>query len=404
MTPRDLVATPGRQLALAAVGLALILAVLTSVYFLWLRTPYAVLFTDLRPADAATIVAELDKKKTPYRLAEESRTILVPGKLADTTRLSVMTQELPLKGTVGFELFNKSDMGLTEFAQQINYRRALQGELARTIMALADVETARVHLSLAENSVFREDRRPAKASVTLIPRAGHSFTPRTIRGVQSLVAAAVQDLAVANVVVLDAQGAVITLEGAEPVPVDAAGALEESFARPIRLALARAFPARDLDVAVSAPAGVEQLSDLAGPQAAEADATLVPPPRLYGLLVRVMVQGEVTPEDRARIQQLAIAAGGLDPALGDALTVTALTTAGPAPAGERAVSLAAAATGPPGWVVSIGLAVVLLVLSALAFLLHRRRPLPRPMSEAQRARYAARLSDLLTQEPHRAAP
>jgi flagellar M-ring protein FliF len=408
MTPKDLVATPARQLGLAALGLVVILAALTAAYFLWLRTPYKVLFTDLRTADAATIVAELDKKKTPYRLADEGRTILVPGKLADGTRLSVMSQDLPLKGTVGFELFNKSDMGLTEFAQQINYRRALQGELARTIMALDGVESARVHLSLAEASVFREDRRPAKASVTLIARTGHSFTPRTIRGVQSLIAAAVTDLALADVVILDGQGAIITADAAPAPTLNPAGDLAETFALPIRAALGEAFPSRTLDVVVAVPAGAEQLNLDAAADAASSGATdpLAPRPRLFGLSVRVMVDGALTAEDRARIQQVTIAAGGLSPTLGDALTVTALGAAPAAaePAPQAGASTLAPAQRSSSWVVSALLAVLLVALLGLALTLQRRGPSSRAMSAAERTRYAERLSHLLAEEPERAAP
>src|SRR5262245_47173076 len=130
------------QIPLVVAGVVLIAAVLAGGYFAWFHPRNAVLFKDLRPMDAATIVAELDKRKVAYELRDGGQTILVSEKIVDSTRLAIMSQELPLKGVVGFELFNKSDMGLTEFAQQINYRRALQGEIARTIMALDTVESA----------------------------------------------------------------------------------------------------------------------------------------------------------------------------------------------------------------------------------------------------------------------
>jgi len=116
-----------------AIGAALLCALLVALYFAFLRQGYAVLFTGLRTADASAVVAALDEKKVPYRLEEHGTRILVPSSLVDSTRLAVMGDELPLKGMVGFELFNRSDMGLTEFAQRINYQRALQGELARSM-------------------------------------------------------------------------------------------------------------------------------------------------------------------------------------------------------------------------------------------------------------------------------
>src|SRR3954454_16858263 len=142
-------APPGRQLAAVAFGAVLLCALLAAFWLLFLRTDYGVLFSRLREPDAATIVAELDKRKIPYRLEQGGTTILVPADRVDNTRLAVMGEDLPLKGQVGFELFNKSDMGLTDFAQKINYQRALQGELARTIMTVESVDSARVHLSIS---------------------------------------------------------------------------------------------------------------------------------------------------------------------------------------------------------------------------------------------------------------
>src|SRR6185312_5741458 len=109
-----------RQILLAVGCLVIAGFVLGAAYFVFLRQPDAILFANLRPMDAATIVADLDKKKVPYRLADGGTTILVAQNQADATRLSVLSEDLPLKGTVGFELFNKSDIGLTEFAQKIN--------------------------------------------------------------------------------------------------------------------------------------------------------------------------------------------------------------------------------------------------------------------------------------------
>src|ERR1700749_2833351 len=165
-----------QQLMLAAVVASIGCVILIVAWFLFLRVDYQPLFTALRPADAAKIVADLDRRKVSYRLENGATTILVPAETVDATRLNLMSEDLPLKGTVGFELFNKSDMGLTEFAQKINYQRALQGELARTIMTIDVIDSARVHLSLPEPTVFREDRRAPKASVTLATRQGRRLS------------------------------------------------------------------------------------------------------------------------------------------------------------------------------------------------------------------------------------
>ncbi|MDB5438800.1 MAG: hypothetical protein JWM33_1227 [Caulobacteraceae bacterium] len=212
---------PRRQLVIVAALGVVICTALAVAYFTLFHTPYTVLFSNLRPADAAMIVGELDKRKTPYSLKDGGATILAPANLVDATRLNIVSADLPLKGAVGFEQFNKSDIGLTEFAQKINYQRALQGELARTIMTMDTVDSASVHLSLPDPTIFRDDRRPPKASVTVLPRAGKQVTSDTVWGIQRLVSAAVSDLDAANVVVLDERGAVVSSQGREAGAPDA---------------------------------------------------------------------------------------------------------------------------------------------------------------------------------------
>ncbi|WP_322026139.1 flagellar basal-body MS-ring/collar protein FliF [Burkholderia sp. BCC1977] len=198
-------APPGRQLAWIAGLVALIAAVAFAGYWA-LRPSYQVLFSDLKPQDAAAIIAELERQKVPFRIDEASHAILVPDGDTRATRLKLMSADLRLRGTVGFELFNNSDLGLTDFAQKVNYQRALQGELARTIMSLDEIDMARVHLTLPESSIFRRvDDRP-KASVALFARDGQTLTPDTIGGIQRLIAAAIPQMAPADVTVVDQRG------------------------------------------------------------------------------------------------------------------------------------------------------------------------------------------------------
>ena len=199
----------GQWLVLGGV-LAAIVALLGLGYFLFLRTDYVVLAEGLRPADAAAVVAELDKGGRPYRLRDGGTTILVPEGEADATRVAIAGSDVAARGEIGFELFNKSDMGLTNFAQKINYQRALQGELVRTIMAMDGVESARVHLALPERTLFRGDRADPKAAVTVTMKPGQTADPSRVAGIQRLVAAAVPELPETRVVVLDAAGRVIS--------------------------------------------------------------------------------------------------------------------------------------------------------------------------------------------------
>lgn len=381
-----------RQLLLAGLAALVITAILATVYLVWLRSPYKVLFAELRPTEAATILADLDKRKVPYRLQDEGRTILVPAKVADATRLSVASEDLPLKGTVGFELFNKSDMGLTEFAQQINYRRALQGELARTVMTLQGVESARVHLSLSEAAVFREDRRPPKASVTIVSRAGHTLPAGVVRGIQELVAAAVPDLDVAHVVILDGQGDVISEAPAELSPVAAPGSAASLYADAVRLAVRQYLHDQPVDVQVRVPPGAELPPVLYG-------ETL--PRRDFPIRVQVQVQGGLTPSERSQVQQIVIQAAGLDPSLGDSLEVEARgapPVVSPPVVASTAPDPEPRPLGAPSQAVSLGLAAVLLVMLLTAWRLHRSQPRVRRLTTAQKDAYAARLQRLLTEE------
>lgn len=265
--------SPKRQIVLVAAVAALFAALLLAVWLAFLRTSYQPLFKNLEAGDAAVIVAELDRKKIPYRLADGGATILVAEDRLDSTRLNVLTQDLPLKGTVGFELFNKSDMGLTDFAQKINYQRALQGELARTIMTLDGVESARVHLSMGEDRIFRDDRVPPKASVTIHMKHGVQLSARAAQGVQRLIAAAVPKLDVADVVVLDEAGQVVAGTPAASRSMPARGelaAVTQYYASRVRMALGTSYPADKFDVAVNVQRGAEEASlafDEGNPQA-----------------------------------------------------------------------------------------------------------------------------------------
>ena len=211
--------SPRRQWLVLGAIFAVVVGLLALGYFLFLRPNYVVLVEGLRPGDAQPIVTELDKRGTPYRVTDGGGTILVPEGQADATRVAIAGSDAAARGEIGFELFNKSDMGLTNFAQKINYLRALQGELVRTIMQEDGVESARVHLALPERTLFRADRSEPKAAVTLTMKPGQTADVARVAGIQRLVAAAVPDLPESKVVVLDSEGRVIS-----PIATAATGA------------------------------------------------------------------------------------------------------------------------------------------------------------------------------------
>ena len=164
------------------------------------------LYTGMTPEDAGVVVAELKKGNVAYRLSDNGTTILVPSALVAETRLQMATSGLPRSGRIGFELFDQNNFGATDFAEQVNYHRALEGELERSVMALAEVERARVHVTLPKESVFLESRKPAKASVLVKLKTGARLSPANVVAICHLMSSAVEGLEPQAVSVLDMQG------------------------------------------------------------------------------------------------------------------------------------------------------------------------------------------------------
>lgn len=202
----------GARLGLG-LGVALILAATVALGWWALRTDYDVLFAKLSAQDAAAMTRELEQMKLPYRLGEDGTSILVDRATVHQTRLKLMGKDLPLHGAVGFELFNNADFGMTEFAQKVNYQRALQGELTRTILSLAEVETARVHLAFPDDGLFKREQGRTKASITLTLHDGRALRREQVRGIQRLVAAAVPGVERRDVTIVSDQGVALTQDG-----------------------------------------------------------------------------------------------------------------------------------------------------------------------------------------------
>ncbi len=164
------------------------------------------LFTGLAPEDAAGIVQKLREGGVEYRLPEGGGAVLVPSARLAELRLNMAAVGLPKTGRIGFELFDKTNLGATEFTEHINYRRALEGELERSVMSLAEVEQARVHVTFPKDSVFLDAQQPAKASVLVKIKPGARLAPQNVLAINHLVASAVEGLAPEAVSVLDMNG------------------------------------------------------------------------------------------------------------------------------------------------------------------------------------------------------
>lgn len=167
---------------------------------------YRPLYSELSPEDAAAVLAKVREGGSDFRLSDNGTSVLVPsGKVAEL-RLQLAAAGVPKSGRIGFELFDKSNFGASDFAEQVNYHRALEGELERSVMSLAEVEQARVHITLAKDSVFLESRQPAKASVLVKLRNGSQLSAQNVAAICQLTASAVEGLAPEAVSVVDTRG------------------------------------------------------------------------------------------------------------------------------------------------------------------------------------------------------
>jgi flagellar M-ring protein FliF len=197
-----------RRVSLIVVTLGVVIGVLV-ISSVASQQTYTYLFTELTPEDAGAIAAKLKELKVPYRVGAGGGAIEVPEERVHELRLELAGQGLPRGGGVGFEIFDKSHLGATEFEQRINLRRALEGELSRTIGNIAAVHAARVHLVMPEHSVFAMSKQEATASVVLKLRHGRPFGKAEVAGVVHLVASAVPGLSADRVSIVSTDGTML---------------------------------------------------------------------------------------------------------------------------------------------------------------------------------------------------
>ncbi|WOB51876.1 flagellar basal-body MS-ring/collar protein FliF [Xanthomonas hydrangeae] len=204
-----------------------VLLLLTAAAIWWVLTPReALLFGELKQADAAEVSAALDEWKIPHSYTADGSGILVEQAQVHPLRMRLVSAGVPKGGHVGFELFDTNEFGVTEFAQRINYQRALQGEIERTIATIPGVETVRVHLSIRRPGVFLAEDSQSKASVAVSLVPGATLTAKQVSGIRDLVASAVDGLAPDAVVVVGPTG--LQLAGGAN---DAAGGAQGDLAR-----------------------------------------------------------------------------------------------------------------------------------------------------------------------------
>jgi len=199
------------------VGLAALVALLVGGW-IWGQTPdYRVLYSNLSDRDGGAIISSLQQMNVPYKFTEGGGALLVPANQVHEVRLRLAGQGLPKGGLVGFELMETQKLGTSQFQEQVNYQRALEGELARSIQSLSAVGAARVHLAIAKPSVFVREQQKPSASVLLSLNPGRSLDPSQVSAIVHLVSSSIPDLAVKNVTVIDQNGNLLSAQGADNV-------------------------------------------------------------------------------------------------------------------------------------------------------------------------------------------
>lgn len=197
-------------------GAVAIAVVLVGLLVVFLNEPnYVPLYTNLQQEDASRIVEQLSSQKVPYRIEDSGKTIKVPQEKVYELRLSLAGKGILSSGTVGYELFDKSTMGMSEFMQKLNFKRALEGELTKTIMQQEGIDGARVHLTIPEKSVFKEDEKLPTASVVLKMKGNLRLAKENATAIINLVSSSVEGLQPGKVTLLDTRGRLLSKENSD---------------------------------------------------------------------------------------------------------------------------------------------------------------------------------------------
>ncbi|TAM53984.1 MAG: flagellar basal body M-ring protein FliF [Paraburkholderia sp.] len=262
----------GNPRAPLIVAVAVLIAVVTALV-LWSRTPdYRVLYSNLSDQDGGGIIAALQQANVPYKFSEGGSAILVPSDQVNETRLKLASLGLPKSGSVGMELMDNEKFGISQFAEQVNYQRALEGELERTIQSISVVRQARVHLAIPKPSVFVREREAPTASVLVNLYPGRMLDEGQVSAITHMVASSVSDLPVKNVTIVDQDGTLLTQpasgSGLDATQLKYVQQVERNTQQRIDAILAPLFGAGNAHSQVSADidfSQVEQTAESYGP-------------------------------------------------------------------------------------------------------------------------------------------
>jgi flagellar M-ring protein FliF len=171
---------------------------------------FRVLYSALAPEDASAVTQKIREAGIEFRLDETGATVLVPSEHLADARLALAGAGLPRTGRIGFELFDRTNLGASDFAEQVNYRRALEGELERTVATLSEVDQARIHITFAKESVFLDARQPSKATVVLRLKRSAQLSQPSVVAIANLIASAVDGLSPDGVAIIDSSGRLLS--------------------------------------------------------------------------------------------------------------------------------------------------------------------------------------------------
>ncbi|TDN48376.1 flagellar M-ring protein FliF [Azoarcus indigens] len=259
-----------RQKIAAAAAIALAIALVVGV-LLWNREPaYAVLFSNLDDRDGGTIINTLQQQNVPYRMSGDGRAILVPQEQVHQIRLRLAAEGLPKGGLVGFELLEAQKLGVSQFHEQVNYQRALEGELARTIQSIATVSSARVHLAMPKQTAFLRDDQKPTASVMVNMRPGRFLDPNQVAGIVHLVSSSVPRMSADGVNIVNQDGELLTNKpdplrqaGLDPTQLQYVKEIETGLIRRIETILTPMFGKDNFRAQVAADVDFNQVEQTA---------------------------------------------------------------------------------------------------------------------------------------------
>lgn len=250
------------------VAIAAIVALLAGGW-MWGQTPdYRVLYANLSDRDGGAIISSLQQMNVPFKFAEGGGALLVPANQVHEVRLRLAGQGLPKGGLVGFELMETQKLGTSQFQEQVNYQRALEGELARSIQSLSAVNGARVHLAFSKPSVFVREQQKPSASVLLSLNPGRTLDAAQVSAIVHLVSSSIPDLPVKNVTVIDQSGNLLTAQdgsnvGLDPSQLKYVHEVERSFVKRIEAILTPITGANNVLAQVTADIDFTQTENIA---------------------------------------------------------------------------------------------------------------------------------------------